>query len=230
MKQKLSREDEIIRDFLMQVQEYELAKIPSEEFLMERYPLSDMFYQRMERLIKLQERKVKHRDWRRWITATVAVLMLMFTLANPKYVAEAAERIIQWFSNHVSFNFYEEGKDVDVVPRYTLEYVPEGYEIELNEYYENSGVITYLNDREDRLFFLYSITSSETVLDNEGKEFEIVTGNNGERIYYFRDVEGEESSMTWVNDDGTIYYVMTGILDEKELLKIIDNIQIVEES
>lgn len=57
MKKTLRREDVEIRNFLLQMQEYQMAQIPSKEVLEETYQLSDIFYQRIEHLLKAQEKK-----------------------------------------------------------------------------------------------------------------------------------------------------------------------------
>lgn len=228
MKKTCSSEDVEMRDFLVQMHEYQMAQIPPKEVLEEKYQLSEIFYQKMDHLIKEQEKKAKFRGIRRGLAAVAAVGIILFGVANPQYVAEAANRVIRWFSNHVSYNFYE-GKDIDAVPRYTLGYVPKGYVLDVDEYYEDSGIVSYIDHSENRITFIYGITSSEINVDNEQKDYLVVEGSNGESIYYLRAWDGEESSMIWVNEDKTIDYCIMGILSEEELLKIQENIQGVEE-
>lgn len=228
MKKTCNSEDIEMRDFLVQMHEYQMAQIPPKEVLEEKYRLSEIFYQKMDRLLGKQEKKVRFRRIRHGITAAAVVGIILFSVANPQYVAEAANRVIRWFADHVSYNFYEE-KDIDIVPRYTLGYVPEGYELDADEYYEDGGIVSYIDNSENRITFLYGVTSSETNLDNEQKDYMILEGSNGETIHYLRAWDGEESSIMWVNQDKTIDYCIIGILSEEELLKVQKNIQIVEE-
>lgn len=228
MKKTCNSEDTEMRDFLVQMHEYQMAQIPPKEVLEEKYQLSEIFYQKMDRLLGKQEKKVRFRRIRHGITAAAVVGIILFSVANPQYVAEAANRVIRWFADHVSYNFYE-GKDIDIVPRYTLGYVPEGYELDADEYYEDGGIVSYIDNRENRITFLYGVTSSETNLDNEQKDYMILEGSNGETIHYLRAWDGEESSIMWVNQDKTIDYCIIGVLSEEELLKVQKNIQIVEE-
>lgn len=74
----------------------------------------------------------------------VVVIGVLFALSNPRDVVEAANRMIHWLSDHVSYNFYEE-KDIEVVPQYTLGYVPKGYVLDVDEY-KNGGVISYIDN------------------------------------------------------------------------------------
>ena len=171
---------------------------------------------------------MRFRRIRPGITAAAVVGIILFSAANPQYVAEAANRVIRWFTDHVSYNFYD-GKDIDIVPRYTLGYVPEGYELDADEYYEDGGIVSYIDNSENRITFLYGVTSSETNLDNEQKDYMILEGSNGETIHYLRAWDGEESSIMRVNQDKTIDYCIIGILSEEELLKVQKNIKIVEE-
>ena len=127
MKKTCNSEDIEMRDFLVQMHEYQMAQIPPKEVLEDKYQLSEIFYQKMDRLLRKQEKKVRFRRIRHGITAAAVVGIILFSVANPQYVAEAANRVIRWFTDHVSYNFYD-GKDIDIVPRYTLGYVPEGYE------------------------------------------------------------------------------------------------------
>lgn len=228
MKKTCNSEDIEMRDFLVQMHEYQMAQIPPKEVLEDKYQISEIFYQKMDRLLRKQEKKVRFRRIRHGITAAAVVGIILFSVANPQYVAEAANRVIRWFTDHVSYNFYD-GKDIDIVPRYTLGYVPEGYELDADEYYEDGGIVSYIDNRENRITFLYGVTSSETNLDNEQKDYMILEGSNGETIHYLRAWDGEESSIMWVNQDKTIDYCIIGILSEEELLKVQKNIQIVEE-
>ncbi|MBO5303498.1 MAG: DUF4367 domain-containing protein [Lachnospiraceae bacterium] len=228
MKKTFRNEDVEIRDFLVQMHEYQMAQIPPREVLEETYLLSDIFYQRIERLLKAQEKKAKFRELRRGLAAAAAVAVILFSVANPQYVIEAAEKVVQWFSDHVSYNFYE-GKDVNVFPRHALGYVPEGYVLEVSEYYDGLGVEEYVNEYGETLSFVYAVTSSETNLDNEEKDYIVLEGSKGETIHYLRAWDGEESSMMWVNEDKTIDYCIMGIFSEEELLKIQESLYIVEE-
>ena len=59
--------------------------------------------------------------------------------------------------------------------------------------------VSYIDNSENRITFLYGVTSSETNLDNEQKDCMILEGSNGETIHYLRAWDGEESSIMWVN-------------------------------
>lgn len=57
MNRKLGNEDVKIRDFLVQMHEYQMTQIPPKEVLEEKYQLSEIFYQKIKYLLKVQEKK-----------------------------------------------------------------------------------------------------------------------------------------------------------------------------
>lgn len=139
------KQEEEIRNFVCKMHEYQMAEIPGNRDLSQKYQMSELFYQKMEKLIRQQNKKAKKKEIRRGIMAAAAVIVLLVMVSHPQYIAEAGEKIIQWFSDHVSFQFKED-TDVNWIPRYEMEYVPEGYELVTDEYYEGAGVIEYYNE------------------------------------------------------------------------------------
>lgn len=66
-------------------------------------------------------------------------------------------------------------------------------------------------------------------MDNENKEF-LILEREGTEIYYLKAKNEEEYSyMTWVSEDETTVLSIDGVLPEEELLKIWENITVVEE-
>lgn len=225
-KKRQNEEDARIKEFLGELVEFELSRIPKEEVLRRRYRLSDLFYQRMENLIHRQERKAKRRNFVRGIGSAAAVFFLILLLTNPEFVANAANRVFQWFYNHISFQF-KENTDVNQVPRYRIGYVPEGYELQMDEYYTGAGVIEYFDKNGNGIDFFYGVIDSVMNVDNENKELLILKGKGKQKIYYLKGI-GDDSSITWSSDDETTVFNLSGILTEEELLKIYESIEIVE--
>lgn len=225
-KKRQNEEDARIKEFLGELVEFELSRIPKEEVLRRRYRLSDLFYQRMENLIHRQERKAKRRNFARGIGSAAAVFVLILLLTNPEFVANAANRVFQWFYNHISYQF-KENTDVNQVPRYRIGYVPEGYELQMDEYYTGAGIIEYFDKNGNGIDFFYGVIDSVMNVDNENKELLILKGKGKQKIYYLKGI-GDDSSITWSSDDETTVFNLSGILTEEELLKIYESIEIVE--
>jgi len=223
MKGKIDgRQEEMdIKSMVSLIHEYELASIPSNEELKRRYQLSDVFYKKMDRLMEEQEKKVRRRKIRRFAAAAAAVAVILFGVANPQMVAEAGEWIIQWFSDHVLFRFVEDAGDV-AVSRYEFGYVPKGFQLETDEYYDDiAGYIEFRG--EDELWFNldYGVIDSGLVVNSENMDLFVLTGKKGETIYYLQaQNSGDDSSMTWISEDGTTKFNLMGNVSKEELLKM----------
>lgn len=226
-KKQWDREDERIRDFMGQLLEYQLSELPDDKKLQENYQLSDLFYQKMQHLIWRQEKMEKQKAFRRGITAAAAVLLLVFWIAVPEYAAKAANQVFEWFSDYVSFQFQEKA-DVNWVPRYQMGYVPKGYKLIKDAYYDAMGVIVYTNENGETLDLTYGLIDGDLHVDRENKELLILKGKGKQDIYYLKGIENN-SSITWCSEDEITMFSLSGHLSQEELLKIYGDITVTEE-
>ena len=72
------QENQAVKDMVSLVHEYELSIIPDNNELRERYQLSESFYEKMEQMIKGQEKKARRKKRRRFLAAAAAVAHLLF--------------------------------------------------------------------------------------------------------------------------------------------------------
>lgn len=100
----------------------------------------------MNRLIKKQKYKIRVIEISKYAAACAAVVMILFMVARPNAVAEAARRFMVWMKEMVSFQF-EEDTDIVDFPKYELTYVPNGFELEHNLYFEEECM------RDNQIFF-----------------------------------------------------------------------------
>lgn len=222
------QENQAIRDMVSLVHKYELSLIPENHELQERYQLSDVFYQKMERMIEGQERKARRKKIWQFAAVAAAAALVLFGVTNPQTISKAGQWLIWWYDDHVSFQFVEDAGHVEV-PRYELGYVPEGYKLELDDYSSPGGYMLYYNDEGRYLDFSYGLISDGLEVDNENKDFLTITGSRGEIIYYLRARNPEdESSMIWLSEDGTLKFCLGGYFSQEELLKIQKEIHVVE--
>ena len=209
------------------VHEYELSLIPDNNELRERYQLSESFYEKMEQMIKGQEKKARRKKIRRFVAAAAAVALILFGVTNPQTISKAGQWLIRWYHDHISFQFVEDAGNIEV-PRYELGYVPEGYRLELDEYFVGGDVL-YYNDEGQCLDFSYGAIDDGLEVNNENMDFLKITGSRGEIIYYLRARNPEdESSMTWISEDGLLKFNLMGNFTQEELLKIQKEIHLVE--
>ena len=227
MKKQRNREEERIRNVMGQLVEYQLSELPDEKALQEQYRMSDLFYQKMEHLIWRQERMAKRKAFGKGISAAAAVLLIVFLSASPEYAVKAANQVFAWFSDYVSFQFQEKA-DVNWVPRYRMEYVPEGYRLVKDAYYNVMGVIVYTGENGESVDLTYGLIDGELRTDRENKELLVRKGNGKQQIYYLKGAEND-SSITWCSEDETTMFSLSGPLSEEELFQIYEGITVTEE-
>lgn len=221
------QENQAVKDMVSLVHEYELSIIPDNNELRERYQLSESFYEKMEQMIKGQEKKARRKKIRRFVAAAAAVALILFGVTNPQTISKAGQWLIRWYHDHISFQFVEDAGNIEV-PRYELGYVPEGYRLELDEYFVGGDVL-YYNDEGQCLDFSYGAIDDGLEVNNENMDFLKITGSRGEIIYYLRARNPEdESSMTWISEDGLLKFNLMGNFTQEELLKIQKEIHLVE--
>lgn len=220
--------EEELKNRVALVRAYEMSLMPEREELAERYHMPDGFYESLERKIRKQEKKKRWRTARRTVAAAAAVVLCVGVLQS-RTLAQAAEWVIRCFNDHISYQF-RKNTQVNWVPRYELGYIPDGYEISLDDYSAPGGMIMYHNVQGGWLALDYGVIDGSLDVDNENKDFLILTGSRGETIYYLRAQKpGDESSITWVSGDKTTKFNLIGDLPEDELLKIQEGIYTAED-
>ena len=219
-----NHKEEDLKKMIRLMQEKELEQLPDQETLQKTYELSDAFYDRMSRLQKRMARKEKFRKQCSVAAAAAAAFILVLFASHPQAVAEAGRSIMSWEKDFAAFHFKEES-DLTVIPRYTLGYVPDGYELKMDEYYENMGVIFYSDGGVNEWHFAYSVSDADIWADNKDLSFSILKWN-GKQIYYLEAINDTEAShMEWLSDDGNIAFSIHGCLSKEEMLKIIEGIK-----
>lgn len=202
------------------MQQAELERLPDQEILQGTYELSDAFYGRMERLQKKMRRKEKRRKWCTAAAAVAVVAAATAVVVYPQGIVEAGKRIMLWKNGFAQFHFKEQA-EFQGLPRYTLEYVPDGYELEMDEYYENAGILLYSNGKKDWCFS-YSLSDSDISVNNENVNFSLLKLDDGKEIYYFEAMDDNvDSDMEWLSKDGNVAFSITGRLSKEEMLKIL---------
>lgn len=230
MKQTQSDKEQAVRNLICQIHEFEIGQITPVESLREQYGLSDLFFQKMESLIRKQEKKVKRRKRLRGLGAAAAAFLLLLLILRPQYFVEAGDTIIQWFSDHILFQFQEDAEK-NWIPIYEMNYVPEGYSLSESNYYEGMGGLdVYINQDEKHLYFEYGLIDTALNIDNAEKEYIKLKGRKGEVIYYLKSYDNnEESSIIWASQDKTMKFHISGTLSEKEFMAIQEGIHIKKE-
>lgn len=216
--------DNEMKDIVAKMHEIELESIPQNEELKGRYELSDIFYGKMQWLIRKVDRKNKLSTAVKYAAATAAVLVLALGIMNPGMVTKASEELIRQMSDHMNFKF-KGNLDIAEIPEYEAGYVPEGYVLVESDYDELAGLLVYRNGNS---FFtiVYGRADGSLNIDNKDKTYQIIKLKDGTEIHYLKSKNGEDSSsMTWLSEDKTIVFSLIAPFTEEELLKIKENIR-----
>ena len=114
------------------------------------------FEQRMKRLIGWQRRKYQIRTVVRYMLSAAAILFIILCLTNPGYIAKAWDVLVKWHSTHLEVDM-PDTEWTGAVPKYELSYVPEGFEVVMEDCDEMGGVILY-GDEEKEICVIYSMS------------------------------------------------------------------------
>ena len=213
-----------MKEIMKQTLFFELAQIPEDAELKSKYTLSEVFYKKMHRLMKKEERRARIVKYTKYIAAAASIIVLLFVLSHPTYVAQAKEQIIRWFETYTNIQFSEEAM-MKTIPEYKLGYVPEGYALEREEYYDDAGIILYTNG-EHQIDLFYGTSDASIDINNEQAEYYRLKGSDGETMEYFKSLNPKrKSTLTWLSNDGNVTFSLGGILDKEELIEIKNQIE-----
>ena len=220
---KSSFENEM-KAIVTKMHEAEQNSIPQNEELKKHYMLSDIFYQKMKRMIIKVERRQKIRSAVKYTVATAAMIVILCLVTQPQIITRASEEIIMKLEHSINIRFR---RDVNIkeLPVFELGYVPEGYILQNSYHNRNNVLITYRKGKETFTFFYYSANSVSSI-DDEDRIYRIITLNDGTEIHYFKsEIATKGNSMMWLSQDDNVVFGVHGPFTEYELLEIQKNIR-----
>lgn len=199
--------------------EMEVDSLPEKDWLQEEYKLSETFFAKIKRLIKNVERKDDYRQLSKIAAIILLIIGGLWAISNPEYMVQAGENFMEWFSDHVEFQ-YKEDTGLTEISEYVMEYVPEGYELESYEFYDIFGLYAYVKE-DDLLTFEFGVSDVDMNVNNEEVEYKTIMSEVMNIIYYFEARENERrSSIIWYSKTGEVVFTITGRFSEEELLKM----------
>ena len=165
-----------------------------------------------------------------------AIVFLVLLLGVSSFLAvnsEARATVVRWireaFDNVIVYHF--QGAPEKLIPRYTLTWVPEGYEEIDRIEMDRSLQILYMNKETEDLF------AFEASLVHEGKESYIimvsdqyehenltVRGNHAE--YFQEALPDEPDILMWFNKEETLVFYIHGFFDKEIMLHIAENVKL----
>lgn len=219
----LEKQEEQKMERLIRVMfEMELCNMENEVGMRKPVAFSDDFQQGMQQLIKSQRQRYQIRTAVRYALAATAVLLVLLCLTNPGYIAKAWDVLVRWHSTHLEVDM-PDTEWTGAVPEYELTYVPEGFELVMEDCDEFGGIILYENG-ENYFRLSYSLAGGNYKYDNEHSELSVIEDKEGNTVLFIRYEEGGYS-MLWESEDEIMFSVYARVTED-ELFKIKDGIKI----
>ena len=162
-----------------------------------------------------------HRSYAKYLAIAAALALALLGAVRPAVLAEAAQAVMQWFEDHVSYRFQSE-TDLESIARYGLHDLGERYLLLDEEYQGAFGSATwYSKDRGESIHFLYGLSDGEVQIPGVDLDYKLVTDTDGTELHYILPAaKGQEASLTWVSQDGQIVFSISGVWSEEELLDL----------
>jgi len=192
----------------------------SEELLHALAYLENDFIEEAENAYETGKLPVR-RNYAKYLAIAAALAIMILGVARPGILVQAAQAVMQWFEDHVSYHFRSE-TTMETVPQYMLRGIQEDYRLMDEEYHGDMGSATYESmEGKGKLYFLYGLSSGEVQAPGKEMNYEIIVDRDGTELYYvYPQAEGQEGSLTWVSEDGQVVFSISGALSEQELLEI----------
>ena len=196
------------------------------------HAFSDHFNGKIALLIRKNRRRASTSRFLRRVA--IVFLVLLFGISSFLAVnSEARAMVMRWireaFDNVIVYRF--QGTPEKWFSRYTLTWVPEGYEEKERIETNNSLQILYMNEETEDLF------AFEVSLVHKGKESYIIMSSNqyehenltvkGCHAEYFRETLPDEPDiLMWFNSEETLVFYLHGFFDKTIMLHIAENVKL----
>lgn len=158
---------------------------------------------------------------------TVAAIMGVFfgcLLTQPEVYAAVEKVIRNVFIDHDNYLYQGELPEEPFDEYKRLGYVPEGYELRSIVYGGSAASLTYENEDEETIDFMYGIAALSSIsIDNERHNYREVE-HNGQIYYLYIAMEDNDwSSIIWYS--GGYVYSIDAYFSESELVEIAESVE-----
>ena|GEM_PF-2401932 len=208
-----------------------MRDMPPDEKLGSQLAPSAKFGQKMTRLIKNPKSYIKSQKrppYRRFLnTAAMIVLavsmLLGVSMLYPPVRASVTKLTRTWADTHSRYE--NTGEDAPIIPTsVTLGYVPDGFELVLEDYHELGIAIVY--QAEDGTFLSLDISwLGKFYINNEHSDFYTMTIDNYSVDVYESNDANYQSILVCHDENRNITINIIAYLDVDELAKIISNME-----
>ena len=207
----------------------EMQLLPSCEEMNEMYTPSAELNNKIHKMIKRRQSNIRFKRAMRAATriaASLGIVLVVFTAVI--FSVEASRNfvintLIQWQSDHASFNFENSKDDTFNFKGYSPEYIPSGFErVSLNSS-DASCLAVYQNqDGEQITIRLTLAESSDISIDTDNTDYSEITVNQDKAYLFKAKAKGDVSVIIWQHDG--IAFKVNSAIDYSEILRIAENI------
>lgn len=226
--------DEQLRDALTQVHYKMLESLPDEP---PKHEFSNNFQKSIEKLLMNEKRTIFFRTAYKQIAGVVLALIIGATLLFTLH-SEVSASVIAWIKEEFSqFNAYWfTGKPVSntKLPNCELIWLPEDLKCVGDESTRVGRTLLYLNPEDPKngftLYYEFMNEDTGLIVDMFNVEYitysVVINGNHGE--LYISQEQGENHKLVWFDEVNKIGFLMTCLLEPEDILKIAENIVLLE--
>ncbi len=197
------------------------------------YTPSSSFVRRMKKLIFRTKHPILYQSARGAACLLALVLsgsVLLFGISSDVRAA-----VLGWFKQlkgdtHFEYDF-EGDNAVDMSGvRYEPGWVPEGFELVVQEVDDNGGMYVYSNGSEYVTQLLYIIASNsgdaKMLMDGNDPNYECeyIQIKDYDAELYISKSDEHTDALIWIDENSTLFY-FTGKLSKEEMVKVAENVQ-----
>ena len=220
--------DHALREAAAEYRDAMLAAMPIPEEGM--HEPSAEYRSKMAALIKKMERRDARRRW----TRSAAAVFLVFILGSGAFLGvngEARADFLAWlrssYENSILYRYV--GESEAPLPDCELTWLPDGYELTVNDRDENSLTMMYENGNGEGFIF-----SCDRMTENSLMQIGLTDNYtstrmkiNGYDVELFEDDDGR-IALVWMDDGGFIYMINANKLEKTVIMHIFDGIELTD--
>lgn len=230
MTQRFITDDELTIAAAM-VSEAMLRSLPEPEECTGQF--SSQFEEKIEKLKKTAVRKANWKKFARSAVAAVLVVLISFSLLFA-FNTEVRATVVTWFKEIFGTytTYWFSSSEEKTLPEYELTWVPDGYEIIIDELLPDSRTIVYqLGDNVTESFvFSYCLAkedSASTIYTfDDGYIIEEVSINGCHGEFYESVNELESHALVWLDEYTNTVNTIISYLSKDQMIEIANNITI----
>lgn len=221
--------DEKLKSSILEAIELDDARLEEELKSCEPHVFSEKFEREMEALFERYRRKKRLKRIQRYAMAAAVVLLLtggIFYLGSGDLRATKTNiDILEWFENFFTVDDGVRGIKSDEVlfEESRIGYLPEGFEKVNGESSFSQVLLEYRSSVVEYIIIQVSRDKLSLNVDSEVVNLEKRINAAGYEYTMTQRDKAQQATIMWNDDDG-LYYYITSVLSDDELIKIMDGI------